>query len=355
VKTDRIGYREVISGQRRDPLAILLRCVLVILEIPYRIATSIRNRRYDRGRTEICRCEAAVISIGNLTTGGTGKTPLVRYIARLLRDHDYRVALVSRGYGAVDGANNDEAMELAWSLPDVPHLQNADRVASATIAVEELMSQVILMDDGFQHRRLHRDLDIVVIDATCPFGFEHQLPRGLLRESPRGLRRAGVALLSRGDAVDAATRDAIRRRVEKIAPEILWAESVHRPTGLLVWPDRIVPLDSLRGQTVVALSAIGNPAAFIRTIENCGATVADSIILGDHDAYGPERMAEIRERVSVLGDRVSRIICTHKDLVKVQTDRIAGKEVAALLVELEITAGKDALDHAVLAAAGTQG
>lgn len=351
MKIDPVGYREVISGRRRDPLAILLRSALAIGEIPYAIATSIRNWRYDRGRSEVCRCEAAVISIGNLTTGGTGKTPLVRYVARLLRDHDYRVALVSRGYGAVDGANNDEAMELAWALPDVPHLQNADRVASATIAVEELMSQVILMDDGFQHRRLHRDLDIVVIDATCPFGFEHQLPRGLLRESPRGLRRAGVAILSRGDAVDAAARDAIRGRVKKIAPEITWAESVHRPTGLLVWPDRIAPLDSLNGQSVVVLSAIGNPEAFIRTVENCGATVVEAITLGDHDAYGPQRMTEIRERVSELGDQVTRVVCTHKDLVKIQTDRIGGKEVATLLIELEITAGKEAFDHAILASA----
>jgi tetraacyldisaccharide 4'-kinase len=351
VKIGPIGYREVISGQRRDPLAILLRCALAILEIPYRIAVSIRNRRYDRGRAEVCRCEAAVISIGNLTTGGTGKTPLVRYVARLLRDHDYRVALVSRGYGAVDGADNDEAMELAWALPDVPHLQNPDRVASATIAVEELMSQVILMDDGFQHRRLHRDLDIVVIDATCPFGFEHQLPRGSLRESPRGLRRAGVAMLSRGDAVDAAAREAIRGRVKKIAPEVAWAESAHRPTGLLVWPDGIATIDSLNGQTVVALSAIGNPEAFIRTVEKCGATVAETITLGDHDAYGPRRMTEIRERISKLGDLVTRIVCTHKDLVKIQTDRIGGKEVVALLIELEITAGKEAFDQAILSTA----
>src|SRR5690606_27004946 len=117
----------------------------------------------NHGRREVSRCGVPVISIGNLTTGGTGKTPLVRYVARKLREHGIRVALVSRGYGSTDGTGNDEAMELAWALPDVPHLQNPDRVASANIAVEELESQVILMDDGFQHRRLHRDLDIVVI------------------------------------------------------------------------------------------------------------------------------------------------------------------------------------------------
>ena len=128
-----------------------------------------------------------MISIGNLTTGGTGKTPLVVWTARFLRAQDFRVAVVSRGYG-MDSSDdpsetrNDEAMEMELRLPDVPHLQDPDRYRMATIAIEELDSQIILLDDGFQHRQLQRDLDIVLIDVINPFGYDRLLPRGLLRE-----------------------------------------------------------------------------------------------------------------------------------------------------------------------------
>ena len=128
-----------------------------------------------------------VISVGNITTGGTGKTPMVAWLARWFRNQDVRVALVSRGYRAEAEGQNDEARELATLLPDVPHLQNPDRVAAARIAIDELETQLIILDDGFQHRRIHRDLEIVLIDALQPFGFGHVLPRGLLREPLRGL------------------------------------------------------------------------------------------------------------------------------------------------------------------------
>ncbi len=129
-----------------------------------------------------------VVSIGNLTAGGTGKTPCVEYVVRFYRALDRRVAILSRGYGG-DGARNDEALVLEENLPDVPHLQGADRVALAHIAIEELESEIVVLDDGFQHRRLARDLDLVLIDATAPWGHGYLLPRGLLREPPGSLKR----------------------------------------------------------------------------------------------------------------------------------------------------------------------
>ena len=129
-----------------------------------------------------------MISVGNLTTGGTGKTPVVCFLAKWFRGNGIRVGIVSRGYGRGDADANDEALELYARLPDVPHVQDPDRVAAATIAVDELEVQLILMDDGFQHRRLHRDLDLVVIDATEPFGFGHLLPRVYCENPSRGFR-----------------------------------------------------------------------------------------------------------------------------------------------------------------------
>lgn len=348
-----MNYRDLLSGRRRDPLAALIRGALSIGELPYRAAVAIRNRRFNTGRREIVQCGVPVISIGNLTTGGTGKTPLVRYVARKLRDHDFRVALVSRGYGDTDGNGNDEAQELAWALPDVPHLQNPDRVSAANIAVEELESQVILMDDGFQHRRLHRDLDIVVIDATCPFGYGHLLPRGLLREPVESLRRAHAVVLSRADSVTDEQREAIRKRVLSINPNLLWATAIHQPTTLLSWPQELHPVEALRGQSVAVLSAIGNPDAFVATVKNCGASVVDVLSLPDHDPYAADTVARIRQWVAGLGSRISEVVCTHKDLVKLQTDRLSGKPLRAVLIEMAFLDGQTALDDALVQIAQT--
>ena len=199
-----LDYRVIMSGERTDLSAVLMRGGLRAASSLYRVGVSSRNRRFDRGSAEVHCCGVPVVSIGNLTTGGTGKTPIVCFLAKKLRQHHLRVSIVSRGYGRGEAESNDEAMELADRLPDVPHVQDADRVEAARIAVQELATQIVLMDDGFQHRRLHRDLDIVVIDATCPFGFGYLLPRGLLREPIASLRRADLVILSRCDLVDSA-------------------------------------------------------------------------------------------------------------------------------------------------------
>ncbi len=167
----------------------MARGALALAEIPYAAAVDWRNRRYDCGAT-VQRVGVPVVSVGNLTLGGTGKTPLVEWLARWFADRGVRVVLVSRGYGALPGQPNDEALELAQSLPQVPHLQNRDRVQAALEAIGELGAQLILLDDGFQHRRLARDLDLVLVDALEPFGFGHVFPRGTLREPLAGWRRA---------------------------------------------------------------------------------------------------------------------------------------------------------------------
>jgi len=257
------------------------------------------------------------------------------------------VAIVSRGYGRGEQGCNDEAMELHERLPDVPHVQDADRVKAATIAVEELDSQVILMDDGFQHRRLHRDLDIVVIDALCPFGYGHLLPRGLLRESLAGLRRADLIILTRCGAADGETISGIESTIRRFNPSVSILQSNHRPTQLLEFPDRTTPIASLAGQQVAVVSAIGNPDAFERTIGQCGASIVDTRRLPDHDAYSPHTVEGLRQWIAALGDRVERVVCTHKDLVKLKTDRIGGRPLAAMLIELELTEGRSDLDAAL--------
>ena len=149
-------YLPIINGQRRDPLAHLSRLVLWVVSLGYRVVVRRRNRRFEADSSASHAAGVPVVSVGNLTTGGTGKTPIVCYLAAYFRKIGVRVAIVSRGYGRGEADANDEALELYDRLPDVPHLQDPDRVAAAAIAVEELEAELILMDDGFQHRRLRR-------------------------------------------------------------------------------------------------------------------------------------------------------------------------------------------------------
>lgn len=332
-------YQRLLDGQRRDPLAFCLRGLLRLAEAPYRLAVSSRNRAFESGKREVFQAGVPVISIGNLTTGGTGKTPLVCFIAKHLRKQGMRVAIISRGYGATAGEGNDEAMELARVLPDVPHVQDPDRVEAARVAVEELEAQVLLMDDGFQHRRLHRDLDIVVIDATNPFGYNHLLPRGLLREPIASLARADAVVLSRANLIAEEPRQTIREIVAKHAPQAVWAEAVHVPKSLLTWPGSEQNIGSLAGKNVALISAIGNPEAFAATVRRCGANVVGTMSLPDHDSYASAAVKSIVSWLNNLGDGPIEVVCTHKDLVKLQTDRIAGFNLRALLIELQLGAG----------------
>jgi tetraacyldisaccharide 4'-kinase len=154
-------FHELIRGERRGWWAAMQRGGLQLASVPYGGVVRLRNWLFDKGWKRSARPAVPVVSVGNLTLGGTGKTPCVEYVAKFYRRHDVRVAILSRGYGS-DNGRNDEAMVLEQNLPDVPHLQGADRVALAHVAVEELESQLVILDDGFQHRRLARDLDLVL-------------------------------------------------------------------------------------------------------------------------------------------------------------------------------------------------
>ncbi|QDT04169.1 Tetraacyldisaccharide 4'-kinase [Rubripirellula lacrimiformis] len=325
-----------MSGKRRGPAAGLFRTALRLASLPYGIVVGRRNRGYDTGKTTIHSAGVPVISVGNLTTGGTGKTPIVCYLAKWFRSQGVRVMIVSRGYGRGENDVNDEAMEMHDRLPDVPHIQDPDRVEAARIAVDELEAELILMDDGFQHRRLHRDADIVVIDATCPFGFGYLLPRGLLREPVAGLGRADLVIVTRCDAVSPSDLQAIETTVRSVNPKLPVFRSRHRPSGLREYPQTTLPIETLAGQNVAVLSAIGNPDAFQQTVRQCGATPIATKQLGDHDPYSPDTVAEIREWIASLGSQIDRVVCTHKDLVKLKSDRLGGKPLSAIMIDLDV-------------------
>lgn len=334
-------YSAIIRGQRRGPRAALARAGLRAASGPYCLGVWVRNRLYDRGWKTIHRASVPVVSVGNLSLGGTGKTPCVEYVARFYRDVGIRAVILSRGYGAEHG-RNDEAMVLEENLPDVPHLQGADRVALANTAVEELEAELLILDDGFQHRRLHRDLDIVLIDATSPPHRDYLFPRGTLREPAGGLKRTGAILLTRCDQVEPAALAELCDWLAKRFPATPVATSEHQPT---------TGAEELRGQTVAAFCGLGNPAAFRRTVEDLGARVIDFRTFPDHHPYTRTDVGALREWAAEFPPE-TRIATTQKDWVKIRLPELGGRPLIAVGIGLRFREGQDAFDEALHLASG---
>jgi tetraacyldisaccharide 4'-kinase len=313
--------------------------------VPYGWAVGLRNQLYERGWKRSHPVGVPVVSIGNLTLGGTGKTPCVEYVARLYRQQGLRVAILSRGYGNSEG-RNDEALVLEENLPDVPHLQSPDRVALAMTAVEELESQVLILDDGFQHRRLKRNLDLVLVDATNPWGYGYLFPRGLLREHPRNLRRADMVLLTRCDQVDERMRSEIQARIARQAPNVPVALTTHKPIELRNSEQGTAPLETLK-RTVAAFCGIGNPEAFRQTLTGLGAELTAFRVFPDHHAY---TRADVEHLRGWAGQQATDciLVTTQKDLVKLRVTQLGGRALWALRICLHIEAGQELLDRKLL-------
>jgi tetraacyldisaccharide 4'-kinase len=340
-------FRKLADGTFSGPGPCVARVLLAALALPYGAATTVRNALYDRGILRGIKATIPVISVGNLTVGGTGKTPLVAWMCRQLIGMGRHPAIVSRGYGARPGEPSDEAAELAILLPGVPHVAKRDRVAGVAEAAAR-GADVVVLDDGFQHRRLRRDLDIVAIDATDPFGCNQILPRGLLRESVRGLARADAFVLTRATNVDESARAGIRAAVTRACggkPPTAWIETVHRPVAIRSWSGTQKPLDSVRGRRVAAFCGIGNPEAFRRTLDGFGAEVVDFRRFADHHAYGESDLDSL-----AAGSRTSdatMMLTTLKDLVRIRADSIQGMPLAAVEIALEPTGPVHALEMAL--------
>jgi tetraacyldisaccharide 4'-kinase len=273
-----------------------------------------------------------------LTVGGTGKTPCVEYLVRFFRDHGARVAVLSRGYGSLHRPN-DEAQVLAENLPDILHLQGADRATIARQAVERHGAQLLILDDGFQHRRMARDLDIVLIDATNPWGHNRLMPRGLLREPLTSLRRAAIVILSRADQVSAASLDAIATRIRRENADALIVKAVHEPQGWIQYEQAEQPIDTWRGQRVAAFCGIGNPASFRRTLEDLGCRVTAFRAFPDHHHYPRKDVVELIDWVR--SNSADCVATTQKDLVKLRSATIGDRDLHALRIGFHLHASPE--------------
>ena len=301
-----------------------------------------RNTAYDRGWKRSQRVAVPVVSVGNITLGGTGKTPMVEWIARWYRRRGVRVTLISRGYGHAGGIN-DEGLVLEENLPDVPHLQDPDRVKLASIATIELEAELIILDDGFQHRRLARDLDLVMLDALDPFGLGKLFPRGLMREPIHSLRRASAVVLSRADLLGPSQRELIRRRVRCTAPALPFIEARHAPIDLIDGEAQTYPLDELAGKDVAAFCGIGNPEGFRRTLVPLCRRIVDLKVFPDHHIYGAGDVRALTDWAGGMGANLA--LTTQKDLVKLRTATLGPVPLRAVRIGLEIMDGLEALER----------
>jgi tetraacyldisaccharide 4'-kinase len=322
--------------------------MLAIAEAYYRRHLMRRRARFSAHPARVGYTH--VISVGNLTVGGTGKTPTVQWLARGLQREGHRVAVVARGYrgklsneGAVvsdteqvfldAAAAGDEPLLHARALPGIPVLIGRDRLMTARLAHDRFKVDTIILDDAFGYWSLARDFELVLLDARRPFDNGHLLPRGRLREEPAALSRANAVLLTRSDLASeaelGATREAVTRYTR--APVFL---ATHTPASLMdVATGERLPLDLLKGAQVGALSALADNAAFKRTLESCGATVVQHVSRGDHHAW-TER--EVQQAITQLGRQGARVVVTTgKDAVKIPS-RTFPLQLLSLQIELRV-------------------
>ncbi|MFM7151798.1 MAG: tetraacyldisaccharide 4'-kinase [Gemmataceae bacterium] len=331
-------HGQMLRGQDRGVGSFLARGALWVGSWAYGMGVFLRNKAFQSGWLKSFPAAVPVVSVGNLTVGGTGKTPMVEFVARFYRSRDFIAAILSRGYGAPEGSN-DEALVLEENLPDVPHLQGPDRVLLAQTAVEELESEILVLDDGFQHRRLRRDLDLVLIDATDPWGGGYLLPRGLLREPVSSLKRAHGVVLTRCDQVSPEVVAGIRKRIASIAADLPIAEAAHQPLHLANASGAREALDVLRGRKVSAFCGLGNPQAFRRTLDDLGCDVLRFHVYPDHHPYHRSDVEDLQEHARTLPDD-ALVLTTHKDLVKLRLDSLADRPLWAVRIGLGFRSGQ---------------
>lgn len=303
--------RRIIAGET-GAWASPVRGLLWAASAAYGRAIALRNARYDRNGPT-ARLPVPVISVGNLTVGGTGKTPFVIELVRRLNTLGYSPAVVARGYGASPGESNDEQKLIQKNCPSVSYVSDPNRRRGGELACERFGADVIVLDDGFQHRRLARDLDIVLVDATCPFGYGHLLPRGLLREPVSGIRRAHVVVLTHCDQVSHAELARIEARLRELASDAAHLKCIHRVTAIERLDGTAVE-GGLDGKRVVLFAGIAHPQSFERTVASLGAEVVGTRWFPDHHQYHRRDLQQL-----LRADRFPRhdfLVTTEKDAVK---------------------------------------
>ena len=324
--------------------------IMMPLRVVYGAITRARLAAYRTGLFSVSTLDAPVISVGNLTTGGTGKTPLVEWVCRAFVDHiknDAKVCVLTRGYGRTnpqeqvlvsDGTNiltderqaGDEPFLLARNLLGVAAvLANADRVAAGQWAIASLGARAFVLDDGFQHLRLARDLDIVTIDATNPWGDGGLLPHGRLREEVTGLSRADCIVITRSEQVESLNY--LESSLRKLSSAPIFTSRMVT-SALRTMQHAPIDKGALSGATVGAFCGIGNPASFFNHLQREDFRLAFTQAFSDHHVYKQAELDTLVDRAKAAG--ATALITTAKDAVKLGSIEIG---LPCYVLEIEIS------------------
>ncbi|KAF0220703.1 MAG: tetraacyldisaccharide [Geobacteraceae bacterium] len=334
-------FRELVDDKRRKTTDRLLLALLTVLSFPYAIIMRLRALAYGAGALRSHRLARPVVSVGNLTVGGTGKTPAVAFISRWFQSRGKRVAVLSRGYGGssggesrivADGKNvllspeeaGDEPYLLASSIPGLMVVIGADRYGAGLLALEQLDPDIFILDDGFQHLRLARDLNLLLLDCAKPFGSGRTLPAGILREPKSAVDRADLVIYTRCDGREPVDR----------TDKPFYAAS-HRLTVAI--PAAGGAPHSFAGfgrERVTAFAGIADPASFFDALEREGVLLVATLAFPDHTPYGEEEIAAICRLRDA--SRSASLITTGKDAVKLAPylERLGVVYIAALEMEI---------------------
>jgi len=341
MRIDRFLYQK-----EKSFFAKILLFPFCLFSFPYGGLVRARSFLYAVGLKKPKRLPCPVISVGNITVGGTGKTPLVIALARGLMKRGISVAILSRGYRGKkasgplvsDGQkpllspeeSGDEPFLMAKSLQGIPILVGKDRFINGQMALQQFHIRGLLLDDGYQYLQLHRDLDILLIDSQIGFGDDHLLPRGILREPLVHLRRAHLFLLTKVD--DPKACQPLEAKLHRIHPSSPVFHSHYEPSGLIGPNEEWEEIHSLRGKKVLALSGIANPNYFSSLLKKYGAEIRRPLIFPDHYLYKPEDLALLEKQ----GEGVDLFVTTEKDMVKLKVLNIRHLPIRALRIELKI-------------------
>lgn len=362
-----LWIREMLTHRARSAGWALVFLPLTAAAWVYGRLMALRRWAYRRGVLGSYRASVPVISVGNVTAGGTGKTPCVETVCRMLQAEGLRPAVLARGYrgslggrAAVvsDGATvllgpevaGDEPVLLARRLPGVPVLAGRHRAVTAEMAVSRFAVQVLVLDDGFQHLRLCRDLDLVTVDARHPFANGSCFPRGLLREPPGAVADADAVLVTRTRRADARKLDAVREIVRRCGASVPVLPTAHAPLSVVdLESGSTRPLESVRGLRVLAFAGIGTPDAFFREVEELGAHLLQSVPFPDHHRYRPEDLRQVEGWAGLM--KAEALVTTEKDAIRLLGHLPLKLPVLAVRIAMEVLEGEEVLRKLVLDAA----